>query len=155
MEQVLSVKTRSIRPESTRHKFLPKRKSPISSLFTETLIGMAGVRAASASWLHSHGTGPLVFPFGLSTYLTNPQRCLLYSTKDFADGETARAIRLAVEDLVDYAENEELRQEHYNFQRNECEDLVSKGANPIRVIQVELDWLHSKLVDLQSLREGK
>src|SRR3979411_3147298 len=68
----------------------------------------------------------------------NPERCLLYSTKDFAGGETARAIRLAVEDLFDYAENEELRQEHYNFQRHECEDLVSKGANPIPVMQVDL-----------------
>jgi hypothetical protein len=55
--------------------------------------------------------------------------------------------------LVDYAENEELRQEHYNLQRYECEDLVSKGANPTPVIQVDLDWLRSQLVDLESLRD--
>ncbi len=87
-------------------------------------------------------------------YLSNcPERCLLYSTKGFAGGETARAIRIALEDLVGYTENEDLRQEHYNLQRRECEDLVSNGANPTPVVQVNLDWLRSKLAELQPLHD--
>jgi hypothetical protein len=99
------------------------------------------------TWYRTIGLS--VRPIYLSDY---PERCLLYSTKNSAGGETARAIRLAVEDLFDYAENEEFRQEHYNFQRHKCEDLVSKGANPTPVIQVNLDWLRSKLAGLESLR---
>jgi hypothetical protein len=104
--------------------------------------------AVLASFTWNRTIGLAVRPVYLSDY---PERCLLHSTKDFAGGETARAIRLAIEDLVDYAEDEQLRQEHYKLQRHECEYLVSQGANPSPVIQVGLNWLHSKLVDLQPL----
>jgi hypothetical protein len=102
---------------------------------------------AAFTWQRTIGLR--IRPIYLSDY---PERCLLYSTKDFAGGETARAIRHAIEDLADYLTNDELRKDHYNSQRYQCEDLVSKGANPTPVIQVNLDWLRSKLADLESLR---
>lgn len=94
---------------------------------------------ASFTWQRTIGVP--VRPVYLSHYA---ERCLLYSTKGFAGGETARAIRIALEDLVDYTKNEDLRQEHYNFQRYECEDLVSKNAipTPSRLISIgyALSW---------------
>jgi len=80
-----------------------------------------------------------------------PERCLLYSTEDFAGGETARAIRYAAKDLFDYAANEELQQEHYNLQRRECESLVSMGAMPTPVIRPNLDWMRLKLTEIEPL----
>jgi hypothetical protein len=103
---------------------------------------------ASFTWQRTIGVP--VRPVYLSHYA---ERCLLYSTKGYAGGETARAIRIALEDLVDYTKNEDLRQEHYNVQRYECEDLVSKNAIPTPVIQVNLNWLRSKLAELQPLRD--
>jgi hypothetical protein len=92
--------------------------------------------------------GASIRPLYLSDY---PERCLLYSTEDFAGGETARAIRYAAKDLFDYAANEELQQEHYNLQRRECESLVSMGAMPTPVIRPNLDWLRLKLTEIEPL----
>jgi hypothetical protein len=88
-------------------------------------------------------------PVYLSDY---PEGCLLYLTKEFAGGETARAIRYAIHELSDYLTNDHVRQEHYNLQQSEYEDLASKSAKTTPVIKVNLDWLRAKLTDLERLR---
>jgi hypothetical protein len=88
-------------------------------------------------------------PVYLSDY---PEGCLLYSTKEFAGGETARAIRYAMQELSDYLTDDHVRQEHYNIQQSEYKDLASKSAKTTPVIKVNLDWLRAKLTALERLR---
>jgi hypothetical protein len=132
------------------HLFTASEISNLVSIYRN--INWCGQRTGGfgvlASFTWSRTIGLSVRPVYLSDY---PERCLLFSTKNFAGGETARAIRLAIEYLVDYSEDEKLREKHYRFQRHECEDLVAQGANPSPIIEVNLNWLCSKVIDLQAL----
>jgi hypothetical protein len=90
-------------------------------------------------------------PVYLSEYSTRP---LEYASRSFAGGETARAVRIALEDLYSYLGSTELRREHYERQRRRCIRLVRRGDLPCRVIKVNIEWLGSRLQDLKTLEEA-
>jgi hypothetical protein len=77
---------------------------------------------------------------------------LLYTTRDFAGGETVRAARRAIRDLEKYLGDEAVREEHYQYQRRNCIRDVREGCIPPPVIRVNLDWLAEQLRNLQAVR---
>jgi hypothetical protein len=81
-----------------------------------------------------------------------PKRSLLYATKEFAGGETARGIRIALRNLSDYLANESLRLAHYETSRARAISQVERGEVPDRVIKVNLDWLQHSVEGLANLR---
>ncbi len=78
---------------------------------------------------------------------------LLYAERDFAGGETARALRYAIRDLELYLTEESIRDKHLHKQRRSAISLVSQNAVPGRVVRVNLNWLEEKVKQLQPLRE--
>ncbi len=80
-------------------------------------------------------------------------RSLLYAERDFAGGETARALRYAIRDLECYLAEESVRDKHLYEQRRSAISLVSQSAVPGRVVRVNLNWLEEKIKRLRPLRE--
>jgi len=80
-------------------------------------------------------------------------RSLIYARRDFAGGESARAVRFAFRDLETYLNDERVREEHYQKQYQECCSLLRSGALPTRVVRVNLDWLRARLTALRPLRQ--
>ena len=78
---------------------------------------------------------------------------LLYAERDFAGGESARALRYAIRDLERYLAEESVRAQHLHKQRCNAISLASQGAVPGRVVRVDLDWLEEKIKRLRPLRE--
>ncbi|QDT36020.1 hypothetical protein [Stratiformator vulcanicus] len=80
-------------------------------------------------------------------------RSLIYAQRDFAGGESARAIRYATRDLERYLKEEMVREDHYQSQRREAISLVASVAVPNRVVRVNLRWLQKQVDRLRPLRE--
>ena len=80
-------------------------------------------------------------------------RSLPYAERDFAGGETSRALRYAIRDLERYLTEESVRDQHLHKQRRNAISLASQGAIPGRVVRVDLDWLEEKIKRLRPLRE--
>ncbi len=78
---------------------------------------------------------------------------LLYTTRDFAGGETVRAARRAIRDLERYLNDKTVSEEHYQKQRRDCIRDVSAGYLPTSVIRVKLDWLADQVRHLSSVRD--
>lgn len=114
-----------------------------------TTIGWAG---------RSNGGLPVLAPFGLvhdfgekskkPIYLAEYSlRAHLFATRDFAGGETARALRYALRDLNEYVESASVRTEH-------AAGRGRLGAAPDRVQGgVDIAWLRKQLIHLASVRE--
>ena len=80
-------------------------------------------------------------------------RALLYATRGFAGGETARALRFAFTDLEEYLKSPDLRHSHMEDLRQEYDHhrgLVAAVGNP--PAEINLEWLHSELSKLKELR---
>lgn len=106
-----------------------------------------------------------------SIYLAETShRAMLYSTKDFAGGETQRAIRNCIEDLEKYLTDSSVRSEHENKQleninlydsyyKSRPEEKMTKEEieymqeNKPELVKVDLDWLESKLKSIQHIKE--
>jgi hypothetical protein len=80
-------------------------------------------------------------------------RSLIYAQRDFAGGESSRAVRYAMRDLDKYLAEESVRHEHYDYQRREAVNLASSGAVPHPVIRVDLGWLQQQIERLEALRK--
>lgn len=79
-------------------------------------------------------------------------RTLLYAERDFAGGESARAIRYAVEDLQTYLRDAEVREQHYEYQRRSFISEVREGYLPAKpVIRVDLEWVAEQSRRLEPL----
>ncbi len=87
--------------------------------------------------------------FGETSY-----RSLLYATKSFAGGETARALRKSIQDLENYLEDKNIRDADTNYRMLDYNKLVSLNAQvgePPK--EVDLLWLKNEVEKLQSLKE--
>lgn len=80
-------------------------------------------------------------------------RSLIYAKRDFAGGESARAVRYALRDLERYLSEQSIREEHYAYQHRCAVNLSSTGAIPNPVIRVDLEWLGSQLSRFSDLRQ--
>ncbi len=80
-------------------------------------------------------------------------RPLLYARRDFAGGESARAVRYALRDLDEYLTDASVQAEHYDRQRQEALNCVLAGALPPRVVRVNLKWLRQKVERFAQLRQ--
>lgn len=80
-------------------------------------------------------------------------RTILYSTRDFAGGESARAVRYALRDLDQYHCDEAVRSKHYDDQRRNAIAEVSIGAIPNRVMRIDLEWLKRQIDRFASLKD--
>lgn len=80
-------------------------------------------------------------------------RSPMYAGKDFVGGESARGVRLALKDLDAYLTSDQIRADHYEKQRRSCIRSVQDGGLPCRVIEVDPEWLRSRLASLKPLRD--
>ena len=80
-------------------------------------------------------------------------RSLCYATKEFAGGETARGLRLALRDLDRYSTDESLRAEHYERSRSYAISQAQQGQVPSRVIRVNCVWLQEVVAGFADLRK--
>ena len=97
-------------------------------------------------------------------------RALLYSTRDFSEGETQRAIRNCIEDLEKYLTDSSVRSDHkknqlksINFYKSYYksrpekkmtkEEIELKQKIKHELVKVDLDWLGSKLESIQRIKE--
>ena len=116
------------------------------------------------SWAGKHGGGfPVLKPFSLNHdfaasdrkpifFAESSYRALLYATRDFAGGETTRALRLAFADLQEYLSSPDLRHSHMTDLWREYHHLKRIGAavgNPPS--EINLSWLHSEVKKLEEL----
>lgn len=101
----------------------------------------------------SHGGLPVLEPFSLQCdfgacaakpiYLAEVSfRAFTFAMKDFAGGETARAMRYSLDDLHHYLESSEIRQEHA-LGRGRRFDLPNTVKGP-----VDMEWLRAELAAL-------
>jgi hypothetical protein len=79
-------------------------------------------------------------------------RSLHYAGKSWAGGESATAVRNALEDLDAYISDPRIRDQHYERQRDACIRLVKSGGIPSKVIKVNLEWLTDRVKELEPLR---
>jgi len=78
-------------------------------------------------------------------------RAALYASREWAGGETARALRYAFKDLRSYLTSEDVDREHYARQEDVCIDLLTREGLPSPVIRVNLAWLREAVARLASL----
>ena len=83
----------------------------------------------------------------------NSLHSLPYATRNFAGGETARALRYAIRDLESYLAEKSVRDQHLHKQRHNAISLASGSAVPGRVVRVNLNWLEEKIEQFRPLRE--
>lgn len=88
-------------------------------------------------------------PFFCALY---PQRCCLYTRREFAGGETAYALRRIIPKLVqDALENPGFFEDRFESFRQQCIYEAQKGVPTHRkVLKVNLEWLREKAAKLQS-----
>jgi hypothetical protein len=83
-------------------------------------------------------------------------RALLYSTREFAGGEKSRAVRRAIQDLLQYLADDRLRVAHAAELRVNHEYLVSKSAAASEIElnippTVDATWLSQQVESVQDL----
>ena len=81
-------------------------------------------------------------------------RATLFATVDFAGGETARAVRKAIDDLDRFMKSRELREQDYEQQKKACIDLIKVNGLPSRVIRVNITWLGDQINALHEIRKS-
>jgi hypothetical protein len=115
-------------------------------------------------WAGIHGGGlPVLLPFSLGhdfgdhavkpTYFAEcSARAALYATADYAGGETARALRYALDDLQQYLHSPEIRAKHQASVQREG-GLVYTFGGAIRPVHMRMEELATELQCFASLRE--
>ena len=83
----------------------------------------------------------------------DPMRCLMYTIKSWAGGETAWSILECISYLRCYLKDDLVRREHFNDQKKELLECLQLGENPTPVIEVDLKWLTRKLTSLKLLEK--
>ena len=79
---------------------------------------------------------------------------LLFSTHEFAGGETVRSLRKAIQDLEDYLTNQSIRDTAMKYKLVEYNDLVSKNIKARKAPEdVDLSWLQTEVDKIQNVKE--
>lgn len=85
-----------------------------------------------------------------------PQKSLIYTSREFAGGETARALRRIIPKLVDVAfGNSDFFEKKFEQDRQQCINKAKRGQpTHSKVLKVNLNWLKEKTAELKKILPG-
>ena len=92
-------------------------------------------------------------PFFCGLY---PQKTFLYTSREFAGGETARALRRIIPRLGVVAfENPDFFEQRFENDRQKCINKAKTGSfTQDKVLKVNLSWLKEKVIELKKILPG-
>ena len=127
-------------------------------------VGMERIARAfeTLNWRGLDGSSYAVLkPFSLSCdfgesdvnpvyFAETSRRAVLYASRDFAGGEKLRTVRRCLEQLSQYAERTDIRQEHHEQLNDEyCRFAEAGNGATVPATDVDLCWLEDELALLK------